>query len=241
MTPEEAARYWQEQAIKRVGLSRINAAFELRFMFNTEGGIFRASFNDVVSGDIFFPPSADQLKAALEAMITIGANGVNVKGVLRGPYEIEITGANSGQVVPPLLIDGTELEPPQEVIPARLQQGNSGNYWGDVLQYWENHAEVEDLELRSLLCAFDLVQLRLGELADEYDVESGQVNRVMERRSQRVGNMKDRERSIQQSIITKQQDLGAGARRPFRGEVAATSNDLPPFVLGLNAENGRLQ
>lgn len=239
MTPEQAVTYWQEQAIKRVGVSRLNAVFEVRFAFATDGGVFRASFNDVVSADIAFPPSSDAFSAALNLLPSVGANGTKVKGVLRGPYEVEFMGANAGQVVPPLLIDGTELNPPQEVIPARLQQGDTGDYWGEVLQYWENHGDVDDLELRSLRCAYDLVSLRLAKLAEEYDVQSGQVNTVMEKRSQRYAQFKDREASIARALSEKTSILNMGSRRPFRGQVAATTNGLPLGMLEIDPITGR--
>lgn len=241
MTIDEAVAYWKNEAIRRVGAESLNAVYELRFAFATLGGTFAVAFNDISSDAIDFPPSAAELTAAMVAMPSVGAAGVRVRGVLRGPYEIEFTGASAGQEVPPLLVDGTELDPPQEVIPVLLQQGETGDYVADVAQYWDNHADTDDYELRSLQCSYDLIHLLLGRFAHtEYDVQSGQVNTVTEKRSQRYSNMRERENAIARQIQEKASTIGIAARRPFAGRVANTPDGNHYGVLNINPFTGRI-
>jgi hypothetical protein len=235
------ALYWQGQALERVGSDPMNAVFQIQFAFNAEGGVFRCIFNDIVSADIVYPPTALQLQDALNDMITIGVGGATVTGVIRGPYEVEIGGGNAGQMVPPLLVDGTDLEPPHEVVPVLIRQGG-GSLDAKVAGYWEDHADIANYKLRMLYCAADLAEFRLGQLVNAVDVTTGQVNVVTTKDSQRYDHMVARKNSINAEIVALQQTLAAGARRTVMSEMRRrTPNGLPFGELRTNPRTGRME
>lgn len=119
MTPLE----WQERAVREVGGQSRNAVYELRLPFGVSGGHYTPSVSGDATAPLPFDAPAATLEAALCALPGVGLGGAFVSGPRKGPFQIEIVGANAGQPLPEgwLSGDGSALVPPATLVPIRVQ------------------------------------------------------------------------------------------------------------------------
>jgi hypothetical protein len=232
---------WLDQALRLSGCKRQNAIFEIAFAFATSGGEFTVSFNGEETDELDYNVSAVDFLAALESLSAVGIGNVNVQGVKRGPYFVEFKGELGGMAVPDLVIDGSDLDPPQDVPVAHKQMGQSDDYESDARLTWDDYESISDGHLRSLYVADRLIGLRIGKLSDRIDTLSGQVDVVNLRGNQLFTNALKMQQSIQAEIAKAEIAIGSGARHRTYGGVMSrtTPNGLPLFGMQQNRTSRR--
>ncbi len=233
---------WQQRAIAETGGTTQNAMFEFAPVYGTTGGALTVDFNGFVTDPIDYPFSAAALKTALELLDSIGVDGVEVSGPIAGPYTVELVGGNAGQSVPAILVDGMQLDPPQEIEVEVIQQGGSTPIAALAAQYWADHSGVASDKLRFLYMKRDLIDYRLGTLADAVDTRTGQINIVEVKESQRVLNLEKMRDRVEKAINDAVGTARSGSRRSH-GRVMRhkTPNGLPYGALGVNRFTGRVE
>jgi hypothetical protein len=82
-----------------------------RITVNAGGGSFTISHGGDATGPIPFGASALQVQSALEALGSIGAHNVAVRGEPGGPYEVEFVGNLKEMAITPLTTDRSSLTP----------------------------------------------------------------------------------------------------------------------------------
>lgn len=238
MTPAQ----WQAKAIEETGGSTTNAKFKFAMVYGTSGGSFTVEINGLVTAPVLFPASVNSLRFALEALPTVGAGGAKVKGALGGPYEVEFVGANAGQDVPPPVIEGALLNPPQDVEVEVVSFGQTNDFSEDAAEAWVNNAAARSDKLRFLYVKLELLEKRLGGAIDWVDTRTGQVNEIEEKASQITLNLEKRKADVLAAINTELDALAAGARRTYGGPMTTTTTNGKPYgVMGTDPTSGRLR
>ena len=224
MPTETTAQEWQARAIRETGGTTLNATFDFGVIYGTTGGFVTVEFNNFTGQPLPYPFSAASLKANLEAIPSVGVGGVKVSGAKGGPYRVEMVGDNAGQDVPPIYVDGSFLDEPQEVEVEVVNYGESNDYDADAIRLWADHAEAKSVKLRFLLLKADLIDLRLGNTVDAVDTRTGQVNELERKESQRVGNLERMLARCQEAIGREVNALATGSRRTYGGVMKAGRN-----------------
>lgn len=220
-TEQVRALAFQNRAIKETGGTTANSIFSFAVLYGTHGGSFTCEVLGYTTEPIAFPCSALTLQSALEALPSVGTGGVKVTGSRVGPWVIEFVGENAGVAFEALFVDGNELEPSQEIEVEEKSMGFSNDYSSAALQAWNDAAKAKSEWHRFLLTKRALIVLRLGELVDSVDTETGQNNRVNRKDSQRISNLEGRLRDVDNDIYAELKTLGAGAARTYGGVMKA--------------------
>ncbi len=102
--------------------------------FGVTGGTFTLDFDGDVTGSLPFNARGSDLKAALEALPSIGVGNVNVTGPQKGPWTVEFVGALADTDVPLIVADGSGLNVDGAAL--TVTETTKGNDGGDnvVLQ-----------------------------------------------------------------------------------------------------------
>lgn len=102
--------------------------------FGVTGGNFTLEFDGDVTVSLPFNARGSDLKAALEALSSIGAGNVNVTGPQKGPWTVEFVGALADTDVPLIVADGSGLNVDGAAL--TVTETTKGNDGGDniVLQ-----------------------------------------------------------------------------------------------------------
>lgn len=238
----KTAAEWIAKALREVGNDEVNATFDFGFAHGTLSGTFTVSVNGLETDAIEFPCSAVELSDALQEVRTVGADGVVVTGPIGGPFHLEFVGGNAGQVVPLPLVDGSLLDPVQDVQMLEVRQGRSTNLENNAKDSWDDHDDVANLELRHLLVKADLIEVCLGSAVNEVDSRLGRENVTEVKSSQRYKQLQDMTARVDKKILNLQATLSAGYRRPAGALIEKmTPNGLPFGVLGVNGRSGRLE
>lgn len=230
------------KALNEAGGKNVNALFELKFMVSTANGTFRIGFNDVYTPAIAFAPAADALQTALNNLASIGANGTKVRGVLRGPYYIEMTGANAGQIVPPLILDGALLNPVQAGSFEPIRQGEI-NDWSDLANTaWDNDTESPNSQIRFLRVKLAILNARINRESESVDQVVGQVNTVQSKDNQRYTNLVRERMAVEIEIEKAIKTANAGAAGTFGGVMKTrVPGGLPYGQMVFNPATGRYE
>lgn len=243
MTADEAKAYYVADALRKAGRRSLNAIYEIGFDFTTAGGTFTATVGSATTAPIAFPPSAAQIKTAMELLATVQADGTKTRGQLGGPYFVEFVGANAGQVVNNFTINGDDLDPAQDVETILWQQGETLDLETDANLYWDNHADdALNYEHRGLLVQLDLIDQRENEASNLVDVQVGQNNLLRESKSQEFTHLSTIRTRVEDRIAYLV-NVTQTAKRVTHGGVmtARTPNGLPFGVLRRNPLTGRLE
>lgn len=235
---------WIKKALDEANGKEENTIFSLAFIYGTNGGTFPVEFNGFVSAPLAYPPSASQLKTALESLQTIRVGGCKVKGPIGGPFEIEMIGDNAGQALPPISVDGSNLIPAQEVEVEILQQGQSDDYSSKAAQMWADHVDdAQSMKHRYLLVKKDILNIRLNKLADSaIDQRTGQINVTESKDNQRYTNLERQLQRVEEAIQTELIALSRASSRVHGGVIRKTTpNGRPYGVMARDPRTGRFR
>jgi hypothetical protein len=239
LSPEQ----WQTMALRMAGCLRQNAVFEVAFAISTAGGQFFAAFNGEQTAALPYNVSAPAFAAALQFLPSIGVDGAKVNGIPKGPYFVEMTGALSGQIVPDIVLDGSQLDPPHSPVATIKQQGQPDDYSNDAVTLWEDEyiATAPTDSIRMLNVAVRLVMLRMAKLSTIVDTDTGQVDRTMIKGSQLMLQAERQKQAIEDELSKQVRSVNVGdiSRTQFGVMTAGTTNGLPLYQMGFNPFSGR--
>jgi hypothetical protein len=232
---------WQTMALRMAGCLRQNALFEIAFAISTSGGVFKFGFNGDQTGPLPYNVTAEDFRLALVALPSIGADGVKINGIRKGPYYVEMTGANSGQIVPEPVIDGSQLDPPHTPFVNERRNGQPDDYTGDADMFWndENIATAANDKIRMLNVAYQLIIMRMGKLSTIVDTQTGQVDQTIVKGSQLMKQAETQKNIIEAELqkLVNAIHIGDTKRTQFGVMSAGTPNGLPLYQM--QYRNGR--
>ena len=235
-TPQQ----YQNEALDLAGAKSQNAIFEIRFANANSGGVWTASFNGNTTPQLAYNVASSDIRSALWALPSIGAGGADVTGVRKGPYFVEMQGANAAMLTPPLTVNGSLLVPVQIVVVNVVQEGQSNSFAAKASGFWIDFEAVPDLELRKLFVAKAVLEIRIAGLSDRIDTEAGQIDRQRVSSRQLFLNAMALQDTIDGKIADALEQSHLGARRTVGGMLnARTPNDLPLFGMSYSRRNGR--
>lgn len=236
------AEQWQARAIRESGGKPTNAAYRFELIYGTIGGSFTVEVNGLVTQPIAFPASADAVKVALEALPTVGIGGLKVSGALGGPYKLEFIGDNAGQDVAAPVIDGSLLQPLQDVEVELVSRGQTNDYTETAATAWTHNSKAQSDTIRFLKTKIAIYDQRLNDAVEAVDTRTGQVNEVDIKLSQITMNLERRKSDIEGEIANEIYALSQGARRTHGGQMTTTTtNDLPYGTLTIDQRTGNLR
>lgn len=238
----KTAAEWIAKALREVGNDEVNATFDFGFAHGTLSGTFTVSVNGMATEAIDFPCSSVVLADALQDVPMVGAGGIKVTGPIGGPFRLEFVGGNAGQEVPLPLVNGSLLEPTQEVQVLEIWQGRTTSLERDAQESWDDHSSESSLELRFNLVKADLIEVRLGLAVNDVDTRLGRENVTEVKSSQHYQQLQDMAKRVQNKIASLQASLSARHRRPAGAMLTKmTPNGQAYGVLRLNRSTGRLE
>jgi hypothetical protein len=160
MTEEQVLK---GQVLTNVGDPGKDAVYELILPLSTVGGYLGLSFSGHATAPIPYPPTREQVREALAALVPIGdLNNIEVEGVRGGPFRFFMRGELGAQALPPNLFpftaNGANLVEPVQLNVNQIELGKAQVLKPKLEILWTNYASIVDLPLRALYCKRDLLK-----------------------------------------------------------------------------------